>query len=108
MRRVALIPVLLVMAAVASSASVATTGVRVQTNSRIISLTNLPVSEKRLSPERNVAQPTFLPAFQTDAHPLLTEFYGPAKAAPAPPAKAAAPASVPEASILQTSHARSR
>jgi hypothetical protein len=108
MRRVALIPVLLVMAAVASSASVATTGVRIQTNSRITSLTILPVSEKRLSPERNVAQPTRLPAFQPDAHPLLTEFYGPAKTAPAAPAKAAAPVSVPEASIVQNSHSRSR
>lgn len=108
MRRVALIPVLLVMAAVASSASVATTGVRVQAKDRITSMTNLPVIEKRLSPERNVAQPHPLPTFLFDAHPLLTEFYGPAQTSPIVPARSAAPATQPEASILQASPSRRR
>ena len=100
MRRVAFTSVLLVMAAVASSASVATTGVRAQTDRRITSAANLPAAEKRLSPGRNATQPTPLPSFNADPTPFLTEFYGPAKNAPNTTApKAEVPATVPEAAV---------
>jgi len=107
MRRVAFNSVLLVMAAVASSASVATTGVRVQINSRITSAANLPVTEKRLSMERNAARPLIqLPSFNPDPTPFLTEFYGPAKKAPTVTApKAEIPVTVPEASVRPASDA---
>lgn len=108
MRRVAFIPVLLVMAAVASSASVATTGVRVQAKSRITSAANLPVAEKSLSSDRNATQPNPLPSFQPDPYPFLTEFYGPAKVAPAAQPKPLGPANLPEAVVLRHSHSPSR
>jgi hypothetical protein len=66
------------MAAVASSASVATPGVRdkhVWAKDRINSAANPPVAVKRLSPQRSATQP--LPSFNLDPTPIITEFYGP-------------------------------
>jgi hypothetical protein len=104
MRRVAFTSVLLVMAAVASPASVTTPGVRgehVWTKSRITSAANLPVAEKRLSPKRNATQPQLVPpSFNADPTPFLTEFYGPAKSTPkTSPPRAEVPVSAPEASV---------
>jgi hypothetical protein len=108
MRRVANIPVLLAMAAVASPASATTPVVRdahVWGKDRIISAANLPVAVKRLSPTRNAAQP--LPAVTADPTPFITEFYGPAK--PSPVAKPrSVPAVGPEAVILRSSRRQSR
>lgn len=97
MRRVAYIPVLLVMAAVASSASVATTGVRAQATDRT-ELAAIQPAARSLSP-RSAAQPTImLPSFHSDPFPILTEFYGPAKTeAPKPEQKRPSPQGVPEA-----------
>jgi hypothetical protein len=106
MRRVVNIPVLLVLAAVASSASVATTGVRVQSKDRIISAANLPAAVKRLSTIRNATQP--LPSFSVDPTPVITEFYGPAKTVPVSKPKAASPAVGAEAVILRSSRRQSR
>jgi hypothetical protein len=96
MRRVASLPVLLIMAAVASSASVATTGVRAQIKDRITSASDLPDAVKSLS-LRNAARPKIeLPAFNRDATPLVTEFYGPAKKEPVPAPRPSAPAGAPQ------------
>jgi hypothetical protein len=106
MRRVASLSVLLIMAAVASSASVATTGVRAQIKDRITSASDLPDTVKRLS-TRNAARPSVgLPAFDPDPTPFLTEFYGPAKAQPRPAPKASVPAGKPTATIESSDQPR--
>ena len=95
MRRVASLLVLLVMASVASLASVPAPGARAQIKDRISSTAALPVVVKSLSP-RNAAQPT-LPAIDADPTPVITEFYGPAKTEAKLPKPA--PADVPEAAV---------
>ena len=102
MRRVASLTVLLVMASVASLASVPAPAARAQINDRITSASHLPDVQchvRSLSP-RNAAQPTSaLPAINPDPTPFITEFYGPAKSAAQTPAAKPAPHTVPEASI---------
>ena len=99
MRRVASLTVLLVMASVASLASVPAPAARAQAKHRITSTADLPVVVRSLSP-RNAAQPTSaLPAMNPDPTPFITEFYGPAKSAAQTPAAKPAPHAVPEASI---------
>ena len=98
MRRVASLTVLLVMASVASLASVPAPAARAQAKDRITSTADLPVVVRSLSP-RNAAQPTSLPSMNADPTPFLTEFYGPAKSAAQTPAAKPAPHAVPEASI---------
>ena len=101
MRRVASLTVLLVMASVASLASVPAPAARAQINDRITSASHLPDVQchvRSLSP-RNAAQP-ILPAIGPDPTPVITEFYGPAKSeakTPQPSSRA-----VPEASVLRT------
>ena len=109
MRRVAFNPVLLAMAAVASSASVATPDVRdkhVWAKDRITSAANLPVAVKRLSPKRSAARP--VPSFNLDPTPFTTEFYGPSSAQPEQKKPAAAPANVPEAVVFHHTSSSSR
>ena len=106
MRRVAFIPVLLIMASVASSASVAASGERAQINDRITSASNLPDVKchvKGLS-QRNAAQPTIvLPRFNPDPTPIITEFYGSAKSeGKKPEPKPDVAAAVPEAAVGTT------
>ena len=102
MRRVASLTVLLVMASVASLASVPAPAARAQAKDRITSAADLPVAVKSLSP-RNAAQPTSVqPAITPDPMPFITEFYGPAKSAAQPakaPALKRARQAAPEASI---------
>ena len=99
MRRVASLTVLLVMASVASLASVPAPAARAHAKDRITSTADLPAVVKSLSP-RNAAQPTSaLPAMNPDPTPFITEFYGPAKSAAQTPAAKPAPHAVPEASI---------
>src|SRR5262245_37656659 len=79
MRRVAFLPVLLVMASVACSASVAALGKRVQAKGRITATSQLP-DVVRGPPQAKATQPTIvLPKFDPDPTPIITEFYGPAK-----------------------------
>jgi hypothetical protein len=105
MRRVAFIPVLLVMASVASSASVAASGERAQINDRITSASNLPdvKCHVRSLSQRNATQPTIvLPRFNPDPTPIITEFYGPAKPEAKKPEPKPASAAVPEAAVHTT------
>ena len=106
MRRVAFTPVLLVLAAVASSASIATTGVRVRTKDRITSAASLPVAVIRLSPKRSAARP--LPSFNPDPTPFITEFYGPSTAKPESKKPAEAPLTLPEAVVIHHTSRSSR
>ena len=105
MRRVAYIPVLLVMASVASSAS-ASAGPRAQIKDRITSASTQPGVVKSLSPQRNAALPTnAAPVFTPDPTPFITEFYGPAKVEAKKPTPASSPAAIPEATVR--THTRS-
>jgi hypothetical protein len=110
MRRVAFTPVLLAMAAVASSASVATPDMRdkhVWAKDRITSAANLPTAVKRLSPKRSAAQS--LPTFNQDPTPIITEFYGPSSAKPeTKKSRTAPPSAPPEAAVFQRTSSRSR
>lgn len=99
MRRVASLTVLLVMASVASLASVPAPAARAQAKHRITSAADLPAVVRSLSP-RNAAQPTSaLPAVNPDPTPFITEFYGPAKSEPKAPVSKRILHPVPEASI---------